>query len=27
VWRHFLVERFDPYIRSGAFRSKKPLKP
>jgi hypothetical protein len=27
VWRHFLVERFAPYIRSGAFRSKKPLKP
>ena len=27
VWRHFLFDRFAPYIRSGAFRSKKPSKP
>lgn len=27
VWRHFLIERFAPYIRSGEYRSKKPLAP
>jgi hypothetical protein len=24
VWRHFLIERFAPYVRSGADRSKQP---
>ena len=25
VWRHFLLDRFAPYVRSGAHRSKKPF--
>jgi hypothetical protein len=27
VWHHFLIERFTPYITSGSFRTRRPLKP
>jgi hypothetical protein len=26
VWHHFLIERFAPYVTSGAFREKRPFK-